>query len=49
MKKEIIAIAAAAILLIGLIVAFGLKSGETNVKFEKVSEKVMPRELEADI
>ena len=49
MKKEIIAIAAAAILLIGLIVAFGLKSGETSVKFEKVSEKVMPRELEADI
>ncbi len=49
MKKEIIAIVVAAVVLVGLIVAFGVKSGETNVKFEKVSEKVMPRELEADI
>ena len=49
MKKEIIAIVVAAVVLVGLIVAFGVKSGETNVKFEKVSEKVMPREVEADI
>lgn len=49
MKKEIIAIAVAAVVLVGLIAAFGLRSGETNVKFEKVPEKVMPRELEADI
>lgn len=49
MKKEIIAIAAAAVVLIGLIVAFGLKTGETGIEFEKVSQKEMPRELEADI
>ena len=49
MKKEIIAIAAAAVVLVGLIVAFGISSGETNIKFEKVSEKNMPREIEAEI
>lgn len=49
MKKELIAIAAAAVVLIGLIVAFGISAGETKIQFEKVSEKDMPRELEADI
>lgn len=49
MKKEIIAISVAAVVLIGLVVAFGINSGETKVKFEKVADKVMPRELEADI
>lgn len=49
MKKEIIAIVIAAVVLVALIAAFGLKSGETSVKFEKVSDKTMPRELEADI
>ena len=49
MKKEIIAIAVAAVVLVGLIVAFGVSSKETNIKFEKVAEKVMPREIEADI
>ena len=45
MKKEIIAIAVAAVVLVGLIVAFGVSSKETNIKFEKVAEKVMPREI----
>lgn len=49
MKKEIIAIAVAAVVLVGLIVAFGVSSKETNIKFEKVAEKTMPREIEADI
>lgn len=49
MKKELIAIIVAAVVLIGLIVAFGINAGETKIQFEKVSEKVMPRELEADI
>lgn len=49
MKKEIIAIIAAAVILVGLIVAFGVTSGEASVKFEKVSEKVMPREIETEI
>lgn len=49
MKKEIIAIIIAAAVLIGLVFAFGLKSGETKVKFEKVSEKIMPREIEAEV
>lgn len=49
MKKEIIAISVAAVVLVGLVVAFGINSGETKVKFDKVSEKVMPREMEADI
>lgn len=49
MKKEIIAIAAAAVVLVGLIVVFGISSKETSVKFEKVSQKAMPREIEAEI
>lgn len=49
MKKEIIAISVAAIVLVGLVVAFGINSGETKVKFDKVSEKMMPREMEAEI
>lgn len=49
MKKEIIAIIIAAVVLVGLIVAFGISTGQTNIKFEKVSPKEMPRELEAEI
>lgn len=49
MKKELIAIAVAAVVLVGLLVAFGINAGETKIQFEKVSEKAMPRELEADI
>lgn len=49
MKKEIIAIGAATVVLIGLIMFFGLSSGETKVNFERVSDKSMPRELEAEI
>ena len=49
MKKEIIAIIVAAVVLVGLIVFFGLKSGQSNVNFETVSQKSMPRELEAEI
>ncbi len=49
MKKEIIAIAVAAVVLAGLIVVFGISSGETRVEFTKVSEKEVPREIEAEI
>ncbi|MGN0660039.1 MAG: protease complex subunit PrcB family protein [Emergencia sp.] len=49
MKKEIIAIGAAAVVLVVLIAYFGLSAGETKVKFERVSDKALPRELEADI
>ena len=49
MKKEIIAISVSVILLVGLLVTFGIKSGNTDVKFEEVAGKNMPRELEAEI
>lgn len=49
MKKEIIAIAAAAIVLVALIIYFGIYGGETKVNFEAVDEKSMPREIEAEI
>ena len=49
MKKEIIAIAAAAVVLVALILYFGIYGGETKVNFELVGEKDMPRELEAEI
>ena len=37
MKKEIIAISVSVILLVGLLVTFGIKSGNTDVKFEEVA------------
>lgn len=49
MKKEMIVIIMAALVLIGLIIAIGLKPGDMKVGFEKVSEKKMPRELDAEI
>lgn len=49
MKKEIIAIAAAAVVLVALIICFRIYGGETKVEFEPVTEKTMPRELEAEI
>jgi preprotein translocase subunit SecF len=49
MKKEIIAIIVAALVLVGLVLVFGVKDGETQVNFQQVSEKNMPREMEAEI
>lgn len=49
MKKEIVAIAVAAVVLAGLIICFGIYGGESRVNFEVVGEKSMPRELEAEI
>lgn len=49
MKKEIIAIVAAAVVLVALIIYFGIYGGESTIEFEKVSDKTMPRELEAEI
>lgn len=49
MKKEMIAIAVAALVLIGLIIAFGIGTGETRIQTEKVPEQIMPREIEAEI
>ena len=49
MKKEIVAIGLAAIVLIALILYFGIYGGEATVEFEAVGDKNMPRELEAEI
>jgi len=49
MKKEIIAIGAAAVVLVALVIYFGIYGGETKIQFEQVPEKAMPRELEAEI
>ena len=49
MKKEVIAIAAAAVVLAGLILYYGIYGDNPKVEFEPVTEKTMPRELEAEI
>lgn len=49
MKKELIGIGVAAVVLVGLVVYFGIYGGETNIEFEQVTEKNMPHELEAEI
>ena len=49
MKKEIIAIVVAAVVLVALIFYFGIYGGESTIEFEKVSDKTMPRELDAEI
>lgn len=49
MKKEIIAIGVAAVVLVALVIYFGIYGGETKIQFEQVTEKTMPRELEAEI
>ncbi len=49
MKKEIIVIIVAAVILGLLVIFFGINKGETRVKFEEVAEKSLPREIEADI
>ncbi|MBR5316191.1 MAG: protease complex subunit PrcB family protein [Firmicutes bacterium] len=49
MKKRIVAIVTAAVVLVILTVYFGIYGGNTKVPFETVTDKTMPRELEADI
>ena len=49
MKKEIIAIVVAAIVLAGLVIGLGIYGGDNTVHFEVIGEKTMPRELEAEI
>lgn len=49
MKKELIAVVLAAAVLIALTAVIGLKPGDMKVGFEKVSEKKIPRELDAEI
>lgn len=49
MKKELIAVILAAAVLMGLIFVIGLKPGDMNVGFEKVSDRKIPRQLDAEI
>lgn len=49
MKKQFAVIVLAAVLLIGLMVYFGISIGPAKVDFQPLSEKMIPRELEADI
>ena len=49
MKKRIVAIVTAAVVLVILTVYFGIYGGNTKVPFETVTDKTMPRELETDI
>lgn len=49
MKKEIIAIVIAAVVLAVLIIYFGIYGGESKVQFEAVNDQNIPRELEAEI
>lgn len=49
MKKEIIAIGVAAVVLVALILYFGIYGGDSTVEFEPVGEKTMPRQMETEI
>lgn len=49
MKKQIIAIGVAAVVLVGLIIYFGIDIGPAKVDFQPISEKKAPREIEADL
>ncbi|MBR3786541.1 MAG: protease complex subunit PrcB family protein [Firmicutes bacterium] len=49
MKKQLIAIGVLGAVLIALIIGFGVYGGNGRIGFEPVSEKEMPRELEAEI
>lgn len=49
MKKQWIAIGILGIVLIALMIGFGIYGGNSQIEFEKVTEKALPRELEAEI
>ena len=49
MKKELIAIAVAAVVLVILVIYFGIYGGENTITFEPVSEKAIPRKLQAEV
>lgn len=49
MKKQWIAIGVLGAVLIALVIGFGVYGGNSQIGFEKVTEKEMPRELEAEI
>ena len=49
MKKQWVAIGLLSVVLIGLVVGFGIYGGDNTVDFEPVTDKNMPRQLEAEI
>ena len=49
MKKQFIAIGLAAVVLIGLMIYFGINIGPARVDFQQISEKKIPREIDAEI
>ena len=49
MKKQWIAIGVLGVVLAVLIIAFGIYGGNSQIGFEQVPEKEMPRQLEAEI
>ncbi len=49
MKKQWIAIGVLGVILIALVIGFGIYGGSSQIGFEMVAEKDLPRELEAEI
>lgn len=49
MKKQWIAIGVLGIVLVGLVIGFGIYGGNSQIGFSPVSEKDLPRQLEAEI
>jgi len=49
MRKQWIAIGMLAAVLLALVIVFGIFGGSSQIAFEPVEEKNMPRELEAEI
>ena len=49
MKKQWIAIGVLAAVLVALVIGFGVYGGNSQIGFDQVAEKDIPRELEAEI
>lgn len=49
MKKQWIAIGVLGVVLVGLVIGFGIYGGNSQIGFSSVSEKDLPRQLEAEI
>ena len=49
MKKQWIAIGVLGVVLVGLVIGFGIYGGNSQIGFSPVSEKDLPRQLEAEI
>lgn len=49
MKKQLLAIGIAALILAGLVIYYGINVGPAKVRFEEISDKKIPHEIEKEV